>query len=146
MAAVVVGVDGSERAYLAASRALKMSTALGAELRVVCAYAVGHYSVDADAEGQEQLVVADEIEALSTATRVRERLLLVEPGAAVIPQARGGKPAAALVRIAEELGAEMIVVGNKRVQGPSRILGSIATEVLRRTPCDVYIAHTDERD
>ncbi|MFI5429021.1 universal stress protein [Aeromicrobium sp. UC242_57] len=56
-----------------------------------------------------------------------------------------GKPAAALVELAEETGADVIVVGNKRVQGMSRVLGSIAADVTRRAPCDVYIAHTHDR-
>ena len=36
----------------------------------------------------------------------------------------------------------MIVVGNRRVQGVSRVLGSIASDVLRRAPCDVLIVNT----
>jgi nucleotide-binding universal stress UspA family protein len=143
--AVVVGVDGSEPAFAAAERALRIATALGAELHVVCAYAVGHYDVDTDDDGNEKLVVADEIEALATATLVRDRLLEVAPGSAVVPAAYGGKPAAALTRSAEDIGAQLIVVGNKRVQGLSRVLGSIATDVLRKTWCDVYIAHTHDR-
>jgi nucleotide-binding universal stress UspA family protein len=143
--AVVVGVDGSESAFAAAERALRVATALGAELHVVCAYAVGHYDVEAGDDGVEKLVVADEIAALATATRVRDRLLGAAPRVAIVPAAHGGKPAAALVRSAEETGAELIVVGNKRVQGFSRVLGSIATEVLRKAPCDVYIAYTHDR-
>ena len=31
----------------------------------------------------------------------------------------------------------MIVVGNKRVQGAARVLGSIAGDVAKRAPCNV---------
>ena len=43
---------------------------------------------------------------------------------------------------AAELDALMIVVGNRRVQGVSRVLGSIANDVLKQAPCDVLIANT----
>nr|MDT0666629.1 universal stress protein [Micromonospora sp. DSM 115978] len=58
------------------------------------------------------------------------------------PRSEFGKPADVLVSVAEELGASIIVVGNKRVQGVARVLGSIAADVAHRAPCDVYIAHT----
>ena len=36
----------------------------------------------------------------------------------------------------------MIVVGNRRVQGATRVLGSIANDVARQAPCNVLIVHT----
>ena len=51
-------------------------------------------------------------------------------------------PASALCDEAERLDASIIVVGNKRVQGISRVLGSIAGGVAKMAPCDVYIVHT----
>ncbi|MDH3292846.1 MAG: universal stress protein [Acidimicrobiia bacterium] len=53
-----------------------------------------------------------------------------------------GKPADVLVREAERLDADVIVVGNRRVQGPGRFLGAIATSVAHHAPCDVSIAKT----
>ena len=53
-----------------------------------------------------------------------------------------GDPAKTLVEEAERLDARAIVVGNRRVQGASRVFGSIATEVTRQAPCDVVIANT----
>lgn len=55
-----------------------------------------------------------------------------------------GKPARALVDAADEMSADLIVVGNKRVQGVARVLGSVAAEVARHAPCDVYLAHTHQ--
>ena len=34
------------------------------------------------------------------------------------------------------------IVGNRRVQGVSRILGSVAMDVARAAPCNVLIVHT----
>ena len=51
-------------------------------------------------------------------------------------------PATALCDEAVRLDASMIVVGNKRVQGAARVLGSIAGDVAKRAPCNVLIVHT----
>jgi nucleotide-binding universal stress UspA family protein len=51
-------------------------------------------------------------------------------------------PANGLVDEATRLKARMIVVGNKRVQGAARVLGSIAGDVAKRAPCNVLIVHT----
>ena len=43
---------------------------------------------------------------------------------------------------AARIDASMIVVGNRRVQGKARVLGSIATDVTRTAPCDVLVVDT----
>jgi nucleotide-binding universal stress UspA family protein len=43
---------------------------------------------------------------------------------------------------ATRLEARAIVVGNRRVQGMSRVLGSVAADVTRQAPCDVVVANT----
>ena len=63
----------------------------------------------------------------------------------VSAHATSGRPAAALLQAAERFDAELIVVGNKNVQGASRILGSVAKEVAKRARCDLYVAHTTPR-
>jgi nucleotide-binding universal stress UspA family protein len=53
-----------------------------------------------------------------------------------------GDPAGAIVDEATRLGAGTIVVGNVRTHGLSRVLGSVATSVVHKAPCDVLVAHT----
>lgn len=53
-----------------------------------------------------------------------------------------GKPADALVAEAERLDADLIVVGNVRMQGPGRILGSVGSSVLHHAPCSVLVVKT----
>ena len=36
----------------------------------------------------------------------------------------------------------MIIVGNRRMQGMGRLLGSVANEVAHNAPCDVLIVKT----
>ncbi|WP_110239712.1 universal stress protein [Nocardioides gilvus] len=140
---IVVGVDGSETAEAAALKAAALAEAMGAELVVVSAYA--KLEVDTVRSGNEEFRFSTEEEALTTATQgaaiVREEF----PGVTSRAESVQGKPAAALVTAAEEIGADLIVVGNKRVQGLGRMLGSIARDVAGHAPCDVYVAHTHER-
>ena len=55
-------------------------------------------------------------------------------------------PADAIVRIAEEIGADLIVIGNKGMKGARRILGSVANSVAHNAPCSVLIIDTMDAD
>ena len=60
-------------------------------------------------------------------------------------QVRGsrGDPAKAIVRVAKEVGADVVVVGNKGMQGTKRfILGSVPNKVAHSAPCAVLIVKT----
>ncbi|MGZ4325698.1 MAG: universal stress protein, partial [Solirubrobacteraceae bacterium] len=53
-------------------------------------------------------------------------------------------PADALIAVSEELGAELLVVGNKGMSGASRfLLGSVADKVAHHAPCSILIVRTD---
>lgn len=136
MSTIVVGVDGSDTAAQAASTAAGLAAALGAGLHVVCAFPTSA-PVGTTAEGPSSRDTAEEL-ASTTAGALRSAY----PDLAVTADAEPGKPAEALVQAATDAAATLIVIGNKRVQGVSRILGSVAVDVVRKAPCDVYIAHT----
>jgi len=136
---IIVGVDGSPTAGRAAQVAADLAHATGSRLHVVCAYA--HDRVAEFQEGTDHWLLTTAGEADDTARTLTATLVLA-PGVDVTSGSAPGKPGDALVEEAERLGATLIVVGNKRVQGLARILGSIAADVARQAPCDVYIAHT----
>ncbi|WP_181309550.1 universal stress protein [Nocardioides campestrisoli] len=140
---IVVGVDGSETAHRAAATAGKVALASGAELHVVCAFT--GLEVERIRQGSEELVLSREDDARRTATEAARRIQRAYQELTVRPRAAEGKPGDALVAVAEELDADLIVVGNKRVQGLGRVLGSIARDVAAQAPCDVYVAHTHAR-
>ncbi|MGI9557588.1 MAG: universal stress protein, partial [Solirubrobacterales bacterium] len=57
--------------------------------------------------------------------------------------AKEGDPADALLDVAEETGADLIVVGNKGMTGARRfVLGSVPNNVSHNAPCGVYIVRT----
>lgn len=139
MRLVIVGVDGSETAAKAAETAIFLAAETGAALHVVSAYDRLEVTEVAGV-GDDHWLLSTEAEASATAERtaVRARRRV----GTVTTAAVSGKPADALTGEADRLGADLIVVGNKRVQGITRVLGSVATSVAHHAPCDVYIAHT----
>jgi nucleotide-binding universal stress UspA family protein len=53
-----------------------------------------------------------------------------------------GDPADALLTVAEQVKADLIMVGNKGMAGARRILGSVPNNVSHHAPCSVMIVST----
>ena len=51
-----------------------------------------------------------------------------------------GDPAEVLVRLAEECGADLLVIGNRGMQ--RRMLGSVPNSVTHKAPCSVIVVKT----
>jgi nucleotide-binding universal stress UspA family protein len=135
---IVVGVDGSGTARKAAEVARDLAAALGARLHVVSAFDTDRTEVFGS--GSDRWIVSDAGEAEKVARDVAAALAAGE--LQVTYSSARGKPAEALVREADRLDASMIVVGNRRMQGLGRVLGSVANSVAHSASCDVYIANT----
>lgn len=140
---IVTGVDGTDTAAAAAHQAAELAQALGADLHLVSAY--GKYDEKTYSSGGDTFHYSNEQANLETATAAAATLGKDFPELTITAESLEGDPAEALVRAAVERKAGLIVVGNKRVQGISRVLGSIARDVIAKSPCDVYIAHTHSR-
>lgn len=140
---ILTGVDDSATALRAAVKAAQLAVALDAELHLICAY--GKLESEVIQSGYDEFHYSSDTEALKTARSVARKVQAEVSGVKIVPEAASGSPAAALVRAAREMDAEMIVVGNKRVQGFTRVLGSIARDVIAHAPCDVHVAYTHER-
>jgi nucleotide-binding universal stress UspA family protein len=55
-----------------------------------------------------------------------------------------GNPASAIARLAEERGADLVVVGSRELGPAQRLLGqSVSQAVSRRVHCDLLIVHPD---
>jgi nucleotide-binding universal stress UspA family protein len=139
---ILVGVDGSESSRRAATVAAELAASTGATLHVLTA-------VDPRSHGaqREPGRPAGDLGS-ATPGEAAEAIAAEVAGSlgSVVPHVESspiqGKPAEALVEAAKRLGADLIVVGNRRVQGIGRILGSVATDVAQHAPCDVYIVKT----
>lgn len=136
MSGVVVGVDRSETARAAAAKAADLARQLGEPLHVVMAMQAGRTKVIRAAGDEFVLDWVDD-------ARLFLGDLVRGIGAQDATVSIGGAdPARAICDLAERIDASLVVVGNRRVQGTARVLGSIASDVLRKAPCDVFVAHT----
>jgi nucleotide-binding universal stress UspA family protein len=64
-------------------------------------------------------------------------------GVSVNTYPREGDPADAILDVAEERNADLIVVGNKGMTGAKRfLLGSVPNKVSHHAPCSVLIIRT----
>lgn len=142
---VVVGTDGSETAERAVREAAELAGAFGARLTVVTAYAPGEGVSPQELEAAPEdvrwrLVDAGGAEDLATHAKQVAR----EAGATdVQTRVASGDPASALIDVAEDTLADVIVVGSKGMTGASRfVLGSVPNKVSHHAPCDVLIVHT----
>ena len=139
MTIYVVGVDGSNTAATCAERAGALAHATGASLHVVCAYSdhrPGPTVVAAAAEPEGSTLLAAEGIVEDEVARLRA------VGVVATSAIREGKPADVLLEEAAAVDADLIVVGNRRMQGVGRLLGSVASHVAHHAPCDVLIVKT----
>ena len=143
IARIVVGYDGTDTAGRAAAEAAALARATGAELhvvRVVDDDRLRQGMISSGAQQQLQLDAEEEIQRLLTSGG--SGLTQVVADSVVTTKVVAGSPAPRLIEYAEQVDADLIVVGNRRVQGIERVLGSVAIAVLRHAPCSVYVAHT----
>jgi nucleotide-binding universal stress UspA family protein len=135
---IVVGVDGGDASMRAARRAAELAAHSGARLHVLTAVDGSRVEEYPDRPGTSHITSGEVAESIA-ADAARELATVVEHVTSAVAQ---GRPAVVLVDEATRLDANLIVVGNRRVQGIGRVLGSIATGVAAHAPCDVYIVKT----
>lgn len=139
METIVVGAAESETAAKALERAAQLAKGLGATLVVVTAYS--NDDVDVVGIGSDTYVLSTADHANDFVTREAERLA-AEHGVEARGVAAAGKPHTVLLEQAKALGATVIVVGNLRMQGAGRLLGSVANDIAHHAPCDVLVVKT----
>ena len=143
---ILVGTDGSDTATTALRYAIDLARELQARLQIVSAY-----EPVADQRLREELVQIpkdlqwvvnprdDVLELLQTAEQ-EARAVGIE---SVETFARQGDAADAILDVAEEQRADLIVVGNKGMTGAKRfLLGSVPNKVSHHAPCSVLIVRT----
>ena len=140
--AIVVGTDGSETAKEAVNEAIRLAKAFDAELHVVSAYKPlrgAHVSgAPAGAAKVWQPLPDSRVEAILQEAAAAVRLRDVP----VKTHSSEDEPADALLSTASEVGANLIVVGNRGMQGARRVLGSVPNKVAHHASCNVLIVAT----
>jgi nucleotide-binding universal stress UspA family protein len=144
-ARILVGTDGSETATQAVKEATQLAQQTGAAVDVVSAFD----PVPSSRLREERLEAPTDIEHTVTPHEDVDAILqeaaggVRDAGVEVRTFARQGEPADAILDVAEEEGADLIVVGNKGMTGAKRfLLGSVPNKVSHHAPCSVLIVRT----
>jgi nucleotide-binding universal stress UspA family protein len=142
---IVVGTDGSQTASEAVRQAVELAKNVGAKIQLVSAYepvpASRLREEKRDAPEDLQWMVNPREEVDNTLSEAAD--IVKEAGVNVETFARQGDPADAILDVAEETDADLIVVGNKGMTGAKRfLLGSVPNKVSHHAPCSVLIIRT----
>ena len=145
---ILLAVDGSEEATLAARTATDIAEKIGSELHVVLVglsvsyVGMGPVEIaDIPAPSQEELT--EEAQRLLD-TQSRQ----IEAAGGVVTQAhlRVGRPDEEIVALAEELGAGLIVIGSRGLGGIRRaLMGSVSDSVVRHAHCPVLVVRKEKQ-
>ena len=142
---ILLATDGSEEAAIAAHTATDVAGKTDSELHVVLVGLSGAYVgmgppeiADIPPPRQEEL---DEEARRLLDAQVKQ----IEADGSTVAQAhlRVGRPDEQIVALAEEIGAGLIVMGNRGLGGLRRLLmGSVSDSVVRHAHCPVLIVRT----
>ena len=124
---IVVGVAKTESARRAADIAIDLATRYGADLHMVTAISRGASAQDsAERRGAEGFLT-------SYATVAPSRMQT---------HAVPGDPADVVLMVAEEVEADLIVIGNRGMRGARRVLGSVPNSIAHGAQCSVLVVDT----
>jgi nucleotide-binding universal stress UspA family protein len=142
---IVVGTDGSETANEAVRQATELAKAVGASIYLVSAFEpVGNQRLREERQQvpEDMSWMVNEREDVNATLKQAEEQIR-EDGIDVEIFARQGDPADAILDVAEEQKADLIIVGNKGMSGAKRfLLGSVPNKVSHHAPCSVMIIRT----
>ena len=140
---IVVGTDGSSTAATAVGEAIDLAQRLGAKLHIVSAYRPLS-GVRAGGPDPERAGAAAGPTVEVDATLEQAAGEAHAAGVEAEYYARKADPAEAILDVADELRADLIVVGNKGMHGSRRyLLGSVPDKISHHAGCSVLIIRTD---
>ena len=128
---IVVGAAETGAARQAIDNAIELARLAGAELHLVLAFdpyldRIDPETLPGSAHAQEFL----------------DSLAVTTGDLTTRTYPVGGDAADAILGVARDIDADLIVVGNKGMQGAGRILGSVTNTVSHHAPCSVLIVST----
>jgi nucleotide-binding universal stress UspA family protein len=144
---VVVGVDPSDSAKVVAHKSAELAQLLGARVHVVSAAYRPNTGRDQQTDGQDEEITGDGRGDAALCQALADAALpFRQRGVEVTLHAREGDPAEAIVSVAEEQHARLIIVGSRGMRGARRyLLGDVPNKVSHHAPCGVMILKTAER-
>ncbi len=142
-ARILLATDGSEEAQLALQAAVDLANSTNSELHVVTVgreYHPAHYEIPEPEEIREKALRTLEREAQGI---LDEQVRKIDEAGGAITEAyrrMGGRRDQEIVRLGEEIGAGLIVVGSRGLGGLRRaLMGSVSDSVVRHAHCPVLV-------
>jgi nucleotide-binding universal stress UspA family protein len=141
-AKVLLAIDGSEEAGLAAQAATELSKETGSEVHVTFVLPrpealIGHHTYSA--EVRESVLEQARSEA-RTFLDGRAEQLRSEGAKVAFAHLRVGEPDKEIIRLSEEIGATLIVMGSRGLGAVRRaLMGSVSDSVVKHAHCPVLV-------
>ena len=136
ISSVAVGTDGSATADQAVKEAAEIARRFDAKLVLLSAFHDSSAGEGEDIERQWEWNSSARLKAILERTEAE----LSQSGLECETQTDDGDPADVLVRLAEECGADLLVIGNKGIT--RRVLGSVPNTVTHKAGCSVLVVKT----
>lgn len=141
MEKILVPVDGSEQATLAASWAAKLAQRMGNELTLLHVYVIDSAETIGLAN-QSKDEIKDVQERRAAEVFDKAKSAMVETGEEVKTIVVIGDPAEEIIGLAKSGGYDHIVMGNRGMSLVEELLlGSVSEKVIREAHCAVTIIH-----
>jgi nucleotide-binding universal stress UspA family protein len=142
---IVVGTDGSESAMKAVGKAAELARQTEGRLAIVSAYkpAAGVKISGTTGAGSEASAWADGLSESVVEAVLRDAAQMAKAeGIEVELHSRKGDAADALLEVAKDTDADLIVVGSRGMTGARRVLGSVPNKVTHHADCSVMVVKT----
>jgi nucleotide-binding universal stress UspA family protein len=134
---ILVAADDSTTAARAVQTAVELVKALGGDLHVMTAY--HPQSVKTERLPAEYM---DRVTDPADLLLEKLRKDIEKEGVHARYHPAAGSAADAIVKVADHVGADLIVVGNRGMKGVRRVLGSVPNSVAHGANCSVLIVDT----
>jgi len=143
---ILLATDGSEEAELAALRAVDLADATDSELHVVHVGVVPIFLKSYPGTLGHERRLYEEIEEMSRELLRKESWRVKAAGGTVAgTHLRMGEVALEIVALAEELQADLIVMGSRGLGGVRRaLMGSVSDSVVRHAHCPVLVVRPEK--
>ena len=143
---ILLATDGSEEAELAALRAVELADATDSELHVVHVGVVPSFLQSYPGTLGYERRIYEQIEEMSRELlRKESRRVKAAGGTVAGTHLRMGAVDLEIVVLAEELGADLIVMGSRGLGGLRRaLMGSVSDSVVRHAHCPVLVVRPEK--
>ena len=143
---ILLATDGSADAELALRGAVALATSIGAELQMVHIGGEYHPGVEVTVSPALLEETLGELEQ-EAQNRLDVQAKKVEEAGVTVAKAHlmmGGRPDQEIVTLAEEIGADLIVLGSRGLGGVRRaLMGSVSDSVVRHAHCPVLVVRRE---